>query len=84
MAAGHLTARIGNAHVQMCAIGRDRAGQRQYFEVAAQLSRSLGTRESQLGHAETPNTLNHEGCVQLALTQYVFDGDTQVVAGRKA
>lgn len=84
MAAGYLTACVGNGHVQMCGIRRNRASQGQYFEVTAQFSRGVGTGESQLCNAETPDALDNEGCAQLSLTQRVFDGDTQIIAGRKA
>jgi hypothetical protein len=32
----------------------------------------------------TPDALDNEGCTQLARAQHVFDGDAQIIAGRKA
>ena len=49
-----------------------------------QISSILVPGKSQLGNAEAPDALDHEGRSQLELTQHIFEGDTQVVAGREA
>jgi hypothetical protein len=73
MTTEHLTAGVGNGHMQVRAIRRYRASQGQYFEVAAKLGRSLGAGESQLGDAEAPDALDNERGARLALMKHVFD-----------
>lgn len=78
------TARIGNRHVQMRSIRWYGPSERQDFQIVAQLSQILVSGKSQLGNAEAPDALDHEGRSQLDLRQHVFEGDTQIVAGTDA
>ncbi len=84
MTAENLAACVGNAHVQVGSVRRYGASEGQYFEVAAHLGRGDGSSESQLSDVEATDALDNEGRGQFALTQHVFDSDSQIVAGRKA
>ncbi len=84
MTTEHSTARVGNRHVQMRSIRGYRPSKRQDFQIVAQLGRILIPGESQLGNAEAPDALDHESRPQVEPTQHVFEGDTQIAAGRKA
>jgi hypothetical protein len=79
----HYTARVGNSHVQVRPIGRNRPSERQYFQVATQLGRVLRPGKSQLRDAQAPNALDHEGRTQAKLAQRVFENGAQVIAGEQ-
>ncbi|CAG9252706.1 hypothetical protein PUN4_190017 [Paraburkholderia unamae] len=83
MAAGHLAVRVGHGHMQMRAVGRHRAGQRQDFEVAVQRRGRFGAREAQLGHAQAADALNDEAGAHGAPAEYGFHGEAHVVARRQ-
>lgn len=64
MAAPYAAFRVRNRHVQMHAVRRQRAGQRQDLKVRAQFGRRIGACEPQLRDVEAADPLDHERRVQ--------------------
>lgn len=77
-------ASVRNGHMQMRAIWRQRARERENFEIAVQCRGVLRARVSQLRHAETAHALNDERGLHTSVAQCVLKCDTKVVAGYQA
>ena len=60
--ADHVPLRIGDTHVQMRSILRDRSGQGQDFEVAVQRIGLRCAGKAQVGTAQTADSRNDERC----------------------
>lgn len=77
-------ASVRNGHMQMRAIWRQRARERENFEITVQCRGVLRARVSQLRHAETAHALNDERGLQTGVAQCVLKRDTNIVAGYEA
>lgn len=82
--AEYSTARVAHRHMQMRAIGGNGPGEREDLQIVAQLGRLVVAGKSQLGNTEAPDALDREGRLHPGLTQDVFDGRTEIVAGKEA
>lgn len=80
MAAEDAARGVGHRHVQVCAVGRQRAGQRQDLQVAAQLGGHIGAGKTQSRHAQAADALQHEGRGYALLAHRRRQRGAQVVA----
>ena len=81
MTAGHSTTGIGDAHVKVRSIARDRSVQGQDFEIAVQVVWLARTGQAQSRPAETADARDHKGCAGCACRNFGLQGRAQVNAG---
>ncbi|EEF25786.1 conserved hypothetical protein [Ricinus communis] len=80
MTAGHVAIGIRDRHVQMHALGADRAGQGQQFAVAVDHGRAVAAGQPEHGRRQAAHGRQHEGGAQVPPLRPRFETAAQVVS----